>query len=85
VVRRQHDEEGWWRPELGGGGMLERPGEGEEEWEGWHGSGILRVHYICRGDEVRRRGRKSGSRRWVFNTGYFEIEKEREGRCLGVA
>jgi hypothetical protein len=32
-MRRQHDEEGWRRPEFSGGGALERPGEGEEEQE----------------------------------------------------
>jgi hypothetical protein len=52
--------------------------------EGWHGSGILRVLYIGQGDEVRGRGRKSGGRRWVFSTGCFETEKEREGRCSGT-
>jgi hypothetical protein len=34
--------------------------------------GVLGVLYIGRGDEVRDRGRKSGGRRWVFNTGRFE-------------
>jgi hypothetical protein len=29
----EHDEEGWRRPELDGGGTLEWPGEGEEERE----------------------------------------------------
>jgi hypothetical protein len=33
--------------------------------------GALRVLYIGWGDEVRGRGRKSGSRWWVFNTGRF--------------
>jgi hypothetical protein len=47
--------------------------------------GALRVLYIGQGDEVRGQGRKSGGRRWVFNTGRFETEKEREGRCLGAA
>jgi hypothetical protein len=47
--------------------------------------GPLGVLYIGRGDEVRGRGRKSGGRRWVFNTSRFETEKEREGRCLGAA
>jgi hypothetical protein len=47
--------------------------------------GALGVLYICRGDEVRGQGRKSGGRRWVFNTGRFETEKEREGRHLGAA
>jgi hypothetical protein len=47
--------------------------------------GALGVLYIGRGDEVRGRGRKSADRRWVFNTGHFETEKEREGRCLGAA
>jgi hypothetical protein len=46
---------------------------------GWHGSGILRVLYIGQGNEVRGRGRKSGGRWWVLNTGRFEIEKERGG------
>jgi hypothetical protein len=32
-VRRRHNGEGWRQPKLGGGGALERPGEGEEEWE----------------------------------------------------
>jgi hypothetical protein len=49
---------------------------------GWHGSGILRVLYIGQGNEVRGRGRKSGGRWWVLNTGRFEIEKER-GETLG--
>jgi hypothetical protein len=53
--------------------------------EGWHGSGILGVLYIGQGDEVRGRGRKSGGRRWVFNTDHFETEKEREGKCSGAA
>jgi hypothetical protein len=35
----RHDREGWQRPELGGGGTLERPREGEEERErvAWFG------------------------------------------------
>jgi hypothetical protein len=32
-MRRRHDGEGWRWPELGGGGVLERLGEGEEERE----------------------------------------------------
>jgi hypothetical protein len=47
--------------------------------------GALGVLYIGRGDEVRGRGRKSGGRQWVFNTGRFETEKEREGRHSGAA
>jgi hypothetical protein len=47
--------------------------------------GALGVLYIGRGDEVRGQGRKSGGRRWVFNTDRFEIEKEREGRRSGAA
>jgi hypothetical protein len=47
--------------------------------------GPLGVLYIGQGDEVRGRGRKSGGRRWVFNTGRFETEKEREGRYSGAA
>jgi hypothetical protein len=47
--------------------------------------GALGVLYIGRDDEVRGRGRKSGGRRWVFNTGHFETEKEREGRRSGTA
>jgi hypothetical protein len=47
--------------------------------------GALGVLYIGRGDEVRGRGRKSGDRRWVFSTDYFETEKEREGRRSGAA
>jgi hypothetical protein len=47
--------------------------------------GDLEVLYIGRGNEVRVRGRKSGGRRWVFNTGHFETEKEREGRRSGTA
>jgi hypothetical protein len=47
--------------------------------------GAPRVLYVGWGDEVRGRGRKSGGRRWVFYTGYFEIEKEREGRRSGAA
>jgi hypothetical protein len=48
-------------------------------------AGALGVLYIGRGDEVRGRGRKSGGRRWVFNIGRFETEKEREGRRSGTA
>jgi hypothetical protein len=47
--------------------------------------GILGVLYMGRSDEVRGRGRKSGDRQWVFNTGRFETEKEREGRRSGAA
>jgi hypothetical protein len=47
--------------------------------------GALGVLYIGRGDEVRGQRRKSGGRRWVFNTGRFETEKEREGRRSGAA
>jgi hypothetical protein len=47
--------------------------------------GALGVLYIGRGDEVRGRGSKSGGRRWVFNTGHLETEKEREGRRSGAA
>jgi hypothetical protein len=47
--------------------------------------GALGVLYIGRGDEVRGRGRKSGGRRWVFNTGHFETEKGWEGRRSGAA
>jgi hypothetical protein len=47
--------------------------------------GALGVLYIGRGDEVRGRGRKSGGRRWVFNTGRLETEKGREGRRSGAA
>jgi hypothetical protein len=69
----------WWgRAREAGRG---RGGAGE----GWHGSGILRVLYIGRGNEVRGRGRKSGDRWWVFNTDRFETEKEREGRRSGAA
>jgi hypothetical protein len=68
----------WGRARKAGRG---RGGAGE----GWHGSGILGVLYIGRGDEVRGQGRKSSDWRWVFNTGGFETEKEREGRCSGTA
>jgi hypothetical protein len=37
------------------------------------------VLYIGRGNKVTGRVRKSSGRRWVFNTGCFETEKEREG------
>jgi hypothetical protein len=47
--------------------------------------GALGVLYIGRGDEVRGQGKKSGGRRWVFNTSHFETEKEREGRHSGAA
>jgi hypothetical protein len=47
--------------------------------------GTLGVLYIGRGEEVSCRGRKSGGRRWVFNTGRSETEKEREGRRSGAA
>jgi hypothetical protein len=47
--------------------------------------GALWVLYIGQGDELRGRGRKSGGRRWVFNTDHFETEKEREGRRSGAA
>jgi hypothetical protein len=47
--------------------------------------GALGVLFIGRGDEVRGQGRKSGDRRWVFNTDRFETEKEREGRRSGAA
>jgi hypothetical protein len=44
--------------------------------------GALVVLYIGQDNEVRGRGTKSGGRQWVFNTGRFETEKEREGRHL---
>jgi hypothetical protein len=47
--------------------------------------GALGVLYIGRGDEVRGRGRKRGGRWWVFNTGRFAIEKERDGIPSGSA
>jgi hypothetical protein len=48
-------------------------------------AGILGLLYIGQGDEVKGQGRKSGGRRWVFITGRFETEKEREGRCSCTA
>jgi hypothetical protein len=68
----------WGRGREAGRG---RGGAGER----WHGLGILGVLYMGQSDEVRGRGRKSGDRQWVFNTGRFETEKEREGRRLGAA
>jgi hypothetical protein len=46
--------------------------------------GALGVLYISPGDEVRGWGRKSSGRKWIFITGRFETEKEREGRCSGA-
>jgi hypothetical protein len=76
------------RLELDGGGALKGSGEGE----GWHGSGILGVLYIGRGDEVRGRGRKSGGQRWElgqrllmapFRVGEEMGEGETEGEGRG--
>jgi hypothetical protein len=46
--------------------------------------GALGVLYIGRRHEVRGQGRKSGNRWWIFNTGHFETEKEREGNRGGT-
>jgi hypothetical protein len=60
--------------------------------EGWHGSGILGVLYIGRGNEVRGRGRKSGGQRWElgqrllmapFRVGEEMGEGEMEGEGRG--
>jgi hypothetical protein len=60
-MRRRHDGEGWRWPELGGGGVLERLGEGE----GWNGSGILEVAFIgARVDTGGAAGERKGRHQW---------------------
>jgi hypothetical protein len=66
----------WW-----GRAREVRRGRGKAG-EGWHGSGILRVLYIGRGDEVRGLGRKSGGRRLMalFRVGRKWGKGKRKGR-----